>query len=1218
MRSVRFVFFVTFVGVFSSLVSDRALADVPQHVFETFTGFDSTPYGDYTFNDFAITNGMWESTLERRIDGIGVRLNLATGAALAYVGPGEGGKSGGVGTVSFDWRAWNAAVAVNYNVQYRMGNSGGWTTFGVIQTAGDGPSSVPPVEFFTYDLDIPQNGAQIRVVNVSGDRLVIDNFSITDYDGPLYDPAISIDPPSLDFGAVDLFDELILQLEVSNIGFDNDLIVLTNSEIVSNEDGLFTLMTELPLVIPPDESDFLAVRFRSPVVEGLYDSASLLVRSNAENPAQQEVAVPLSAMVTDALAGSPLAILDDYSDGPALEYNFVEELQFSVGEDPVYETTQLIAASNGVATPNHSYASTDFGVAIPGWAVGAEHENEWIGWMRSARSNTGWEDFQFGVGAVLACDRPDFNHPLAKGYAVLFRGGESPNRAVSLVRFEEGIRDGAEALPPGTTEIVTMVGDPGTNGMNFRVSLKPTGFWELRISPGAPFTEEQALNLGNYTIDPNQVSNSDDTFTGSDFRYAGWVWAHSNSPHLLSRAFFGNLGAGMVGTTDTSPPEALSVSRFSPASGISTGGPVSWEVQFNKPLIPSTVSVSDFEIFTTEGELDGAEVTGFAFTDFDTVLVEAAVGSGNKTLGLRVPASAGMEDRFGNVYSSLIESDGGNLIVVDQTIPGVSVSAPSVDVTANGPVQYTVSFVDAETVLMDSSHVDLLTTGTVGATISVEGSGTEQRLVTLSDITGEGEVAIRILDGSAESMGGNPSATSDFSPAVVVDKTPPTILEVFPAPGSAVAALDSVSITFSEPVTISGAVALMIDSGNASTVSGTGAGPYLFGGFPSLGDGLIPVELDNSMVTDAAGNVLTGSGWSYTLNSSLVGVTMTSPQVLDGAATNQSPILLTVGFSEDISGLAPGMFAGSGYTPGMLTGGPSVYQLEVIPTIEGSVQVTLPSEVVFATAPPGNGNAAADFSFVFDATPPTILYSTESNWVFQQPVLVEYTATDSLSGVAEVSLLVREPGSEVLQVGDTSGDAAGSFSFTATVTGRHQFGVVATDVAGNQSPMELGDILEVLVALDEGGPLTLEIPAGSNVEVVYPLGDNQRVHLTFDEVMTTGTVTVESFLGAGDAAVHGLDSNRLAGQFFRILADVDLEFSTVTLAFLLEESAFGSEVTDPASLTSVYIIRDGILSTKPTSQQPGGVIAVDGVTGFSDWYPGMGGLNVRGWMDLME
>ncbi|HDS09285.1 MAG TPA: hypothetical protein ENN73_03570, partial [Firmicutes bacterium] len=144
---------------------------------EVFEDFDAMPnwtaYGNYDYNGFHIENGLADTTYPYGGTGKDVRLRNATGAYLEYGDTDGNGKDGGVGTISFYYRAWDDDPAAVYDVKVNIDNAG-W------QTIGSQINTTSMIyTLWTHDLNSTSDNILIRVERVSGERLHIDNFSIT-------------------------------------------------------------------------------------------------------------------------------------------------------------------------------------------------------------------------------------------------------------------------------------------------------------------------------------------------------------------------------------------------------------------------------------------------------------------------------------------------------------------------------------------------------------------------------------------------------------------------------------------------------------------------------------------------------------------------------------------------------------------------------------------------------------------------------------------------------------------------------------------------------------------------------------------------------------------------------------------------------------------------------------------------------------------------------
>ncbi len=222
-------------------------------------------------------------------------------------------------------------------------------------------------------------------------------------------------------------------------------------------------------------------------------------------------------------------------------------------------TGGVLQAGIGAGHPGHNSAAFDLSpinwsldpAKRQNWSLNPLKRNEWGGWMDLNRpAVSGWLEGRYSCAYVLACDKADFTDPAARGYAIGFKaGGTSP---LVLFRFDAGINDGALQLPANTTEIVPSGYNylDSDNGVNFHVRLQPDGSWAVRWRSGAALPPESVFDVTNYTA---QVMSSvtDTTYQGYDFKYAGWVYAHSISS--MANAYFDNLGAGETPYDFTAP-----------------------------------------------------------------------------------------------------------------------------------------------------------------------------------------------------------------------------------------------------------------------------------------------------------------------------------------------------------------------------------------------------------------------------------------------------------------------------------------------------------------------------------------------------------------------------------------------------------------------------------------------------------------------------------------
>ena len=143
-------------------------------VFENFDSLSKSSYGDYDYNGFKITNGLCNSS--NAYSGNAVRLRNAT-TSLEYIGADGNGKDGGIDIISFQYRAWDNSPEAVYDVSVNISGSG-WQNIGnQLKTKSETYS------IWQHSLNNQSDNIIIKIVRISGERLHIDDFSITDYTG---------------------------------------------------------------------------------------------------------------------------------------------------------------------------------------------------------------------------------------------------------------------------------------------------------------------------------------------------------------------------------------------------------------------------------------------------------------------------------------------------------------------------------------------------------------------------------------------------------------------------------------------------------------------------------------------------------------------------------------------------------------------------------------------------------------------------------------------------------------------------------------------------------------------------------------------------------------------------------------------------------------------------------------------------------------------------
>ena len=205
-------------------------------------------------------------------------------------------------------------------------------------------------------------------------------------------------------------------------------------------------------------------------------------------------------------------------------------------------------------------------------------------------------------------------------------------------------------------------------------------------------------------------------------------------------------------------------------------------VDNNEPTVAiSGVSANSNAAFTATFTFSEA-VTGFDATD---------ITLGNATKGTFVATSS-------TVYTLVVTPTGAAVTVdvaanraidvasngntaatqassaFDNEAPTFAIGAPSVTTTRNGPVTYTLNYANADNITLALNNITLNKTGDADGTLALSGTD-NSRTVTISDISGDGTLAISIAANSASDKAGNNAAAANSATVTVVSNQTGTL-----------------------------------------------------------------------------------------------------------------------------------------------------------------------------------------------------------------------------------------------------------------------------------------------------------------------------------------------------------------------------------------------------------------------------------------------------------
>lgn len=124
-------------------------------------------------------------------------------------------------------------------------------------------------------------------------------------------------------------------------------------------------------------------------------------------------------------------------------------------------------------------------------------------------------------------------------------------------------------------------------------------------------------------------------------------------------------------------------------------------------------------------------------------------------------------------------------------LPDVEISPPDALITNTGPVNYAITYnnADPDSITLEPDNITLNATGTATGRVTVSGTGDTDRTVTIDNCTGDGTLGITIAAGTATKDGGTPVDGAGPSATFIVDNTNPNpIVTVVPGQADPVVA----------------------------------------------------------------------------------------------------------------------------------------------------------------------------------------------------------------------------------------------------------------------------------------------------------------------------------------------------------------------------------------------------------------------------------------------
>ena len=607
-------------------------------------------------------------------------------------------------------------------------------------------------------------------------------------------------------------------------------------------------------------------------------------------------------------------------------------------------------------------------------------------------------------------------------------------------------------------------------------------------------------------------------------------------------------GAGNVNTAATPYSRVYDGTGPSVVISSAVGSPT------NTNPIPITITFSEAVTGFVLGDIGVTNGTAGNFGGTGTTYTADITPSADGTVTINVAAGVA-SDGAGNVNTAATPYSR----LYDGTQPSVVISSAVGSPTNTNPIPITITFSEAVTgfVLGDIG----VTNGTAG---NFGGTGTTYT----ADITpgGNGTVTINVAAGVALDGAGNVNtAATPYSrvydgtgPSVVISSAVGSPTNTNPIP---------ITITFSEAVTGFVLGDIGVTNGTAGNFGGTGT-TYTADITPG-GNGTVTINVAAGVALDGIGNgntaatpysrVYDGTGPSVVISSAV------------GSPTNTNPILITITFSEAVTGFVLGDIGVTNGTAGNFGGTGTTYTADITPAADGTVTINVAAGVASDGA--GNVNTAATpYSRVYDGTQPSVVISSAvGSPTNTNPIPITITFSEAVTGFV------------LGDIGVTNG-TAGNFggtgtTYTADITPAAD-GTVTINVAAGLALDGVGNGNTAATPYNRVYDNTPPVGYSANINQDPITTSNQTaVSFTFSGA-TVGTVYNYSFSSSeGGTNVTGTGTVTGAGQTISGINLSSLADGNITLSVTLTDDVgnIGNAATDNSTKITAGVTIDDVL-----------------------------------------
>ncbi|MDB5388337.1 MAG: hemagglutinin/hemolysin-related protein, partial [Planctomycetaceae bacterium] len=481
-----------------------------------------------------------------------------------------------------------------------------------------------------------------------------------------------------------------------------------------------------------------------------------------------------------------------------------------------------------------------------------------------------------------------------------------------------------------------------------------------------------------------------------------------------------------------SNPNAVTLG-ITPNATSTNANPITFTVQFNTPVSGFTAG----DITLTNG------VAGtFTAVDADTyTLLVTPVSEGSVSVSVDANAA---QDSKSNGNSPASAS-----VIFDQTLPGLTITPDAVATNAS-PITFTFQFTEPVT-SFTASDISL-TNGTAGAFTAIDADTYRLQVTPVAD----GSLTVNVGANRAQDLAtnGNSAATA----SVTSDRIPPA-LNITPDSGLTNASTITFTFQFTEAVTGFAVGDVTLTNGTAGTLTVVDSDTYTLLVTPTT-NGVVSVNVPANAAIDAASNGNAAASASVTSDRTPPGLSI-SP---NGGTTIVSPILFTFQFTEPVTGFdASDIVLTNGVTGPFTAVDSETYTLQVIPTANGSVGVSVAANAAQDAA--ANGNNAVSAAVNSQNASPVLSITPNATATNVSPIQFTFQFTEAVSGFSASDITLSNGTAGTFKVVDAD-------TYTLLVVPVAS-GVVSVNVAANvaQNTAQNGNTAaSAAVTFDQSSP----------------------------------------------------------------------------------------------------------------------------------------------------